>query len=75
MHARVFYLVNIHLSDIVVLDCIPPKFIAHTTGMTHFLDMYLKFNEMSPSFSFPTVYFSSLKPGNIIWKRDSGGLK
>jgi len=31
-------LANIHLFDIVVLDCIPPAFIAHTTGMTHFLD-------------------------------------
>ena len=36
--------------------------------------MYLKFNEIS-SFSFIVVYISSLIPGNITWKHDSGGLK
>ena len=36
--------------------------------------MYLKFNEISVS-SFPMVYISSLKLGNITWKHDGGGLK
>ena len=37
--------------------------------------MYLIFNKISLSFTFPLVYISSLKPGNITWKHDSGGLK
>jgi len=37
--------------------------------------MCLKFNEISLSFNFPTVYISSLKTGDIIWKHDSGDLK
>jgi len=44
-----FYLVNIHLFDLVVLDCIPPIFIAHTTGMTHFLDAFTFFEHMCSS--------------------------
>jgi len=34
----------------------------------------LKFNEISLSFIFPIAYINDLKPGNITWKQDSGGL-
>ena len=37
--------------------------------------MCLKFNKISLTFNFPAVYISSLQPGNIAWKHDSGGLK
>ena len=36
--------------------------------------MYLKFNEIPLSFNVPIVYINSLKPGNVTWKHDSGGL-